>query len=346
MILTRTPYRVSLFGGGTDYPEWFNEHGGVVLGMAIDQYCYVGVKHMPPGQELLPGVPLRYRVQYSKVDNCNIVDLIKHPAVRHALLRYGMLIPPALEFHIFGDLPGRAGLGGSSAFAVGLLHALNRLFGGENYRHSVERLAADAIRLERDEIKETVGCQDQVFAAHGGFNLIRFANNNFKVSSVSIPYSRMRELERSLILVYSGTMRDAHVMAKKQVDRMGFAENRAVLTQMSALTEEAYQAVINPNIPLGAICALLDVGWSMKRRLDPDISSPQIDALYQHAISCGAVGGKLLGAGGGGFMLFFVPPERMEKFEHEVGAPCVHFRCAEHGSLTIIDEDGLEDFAQ
>lgn len=345
MILTRTPYRVSLFGGGTDYPEWFEEHGGAVLGMAIDKYCYVGVKRMPPGQELSPGVPLKYRVQYSKVDDCNTVPEIKHPAVRAALTHFGLHdtdLP--LEFHIFGDLPGRAGLGGSSAFTVGLIHALRRLRDGAGYRHSEWALAREAIQLERDEIKEMVGCQDQIFAAFGGLNHIRFhpvENDNQQAPSVErivLTDSRMRELERSLVLVYSGIMRDAHVMAQKQVGRMGLAENQQLLTEMHALTEEAYKALVGSQ-PLARIGRLLDTGWSMKRGLCPEISSPAIDALYDHALIYGAIGGKLLGAGGGGFMLFFVPPDRMPFFEQHIDAPCVHFKQAECGSLTFIDEE-------
>lgn len=329
MILTQTPYRVSLFGGGTDYPAWFNEFPGAVLGMAIDKYCYVGVKHMPPGQNL------RYRVQYSKVDDCQTAEEIKHPAVRGAL-RYFEL-DEALEFHCFGDLPGRSGLGGSSAFAVGLVHALKRLFAHRFEYQACDPwlLADEAIFLEQEIIRETVGCQDQVFAAHGGLRYITFNQEGRTLRTLELQLERLQELESSLVLVYSGTMRDAHVMAAKQV--AAFPHKHTVLGRMKAMADEGMEVLLNHR-PLTRIGEMLNEAWELKRALCPEVSTPEIDHLYEHGLRCGALGGKLLGAGGGGYMLFFVPIDEREAFLADIGAPCVFFRVAHAGTRVIIGE--------
>ena len=216
MILTRTPLRLSLFGGGTDYPAWFLEHEpGAVLGLAINRYVYMGVKRMPPGQIGADGEPLRYRVQYSHVDDCQRAEQVQHPAVR-ALLRYLPSEEP-LEFHMFADLPGRSGLGGSSACAVGLLHAVLTRQGRVS---SALDLAREAIAFEIACIGEAVGFQDQLFAALGGIRFIRFTAAGSDVSApVTLSDARRQELEASLLLVYTGSMRDAHAMATKQIER-------------------------------------------------------------------------------------------------------------------------------
>lgn len=331
MILTRTPLRVSCFGGGTDYPQWFMEHGGCVLGMAINKFVYVGVKHMPPGQLSSDGLghPLRYRVQYSKVDDCQHVDDIKHPAVR-AALKY-LKIEDSLEFHIFGDLPGRSGLGGSSVFSVGLLHALLKL-----KRLPIGDLAAEAISFEQHVVKEAVGYQDQIFAAHGGIKFITFKNGETRAEDVSISSWRRKNLEDHMILVYSGTMRDSHAMASQQIARID--KNYELLMGMKSLAMAARSYLENSDNPILDIGLMLEYTWQMKRSLAPDISSPSIDALYDKAKKLGAAGGKLLGAGGGGFMLLIVPPDRQEHFISNIGAECVKFKIVYEGSKTIIEE--------
>ena len=324
MNMTQTPYRVSLFGGGTDYREWFNEFPGAVLGMAIDKYCYVGVKRMPPGQNL------RYRVQYSKVDDCQTVDEIKHPAVRCALRYFGIDEP--LEFHCFGDLPGRSGLGGSSSFSVGVLHALKSLF-----REAVDPwlLADEAIFLEQEVIRETVGCQDQVFAAHGGLRYITFSKEGRTLRTLELKAERLRELESSLVLVYSGIMRDAHIMAAKQVACMPY--KHTVLGRMKAMADEGMETLLNHK-PVELIGHMLNEAWELKRALCPEVSTPEIDQLYEHGLRCGALGGKLLGAGGGGYMLFFVSIDKRQEFLARIEAPCVTFRVAHAGTRVVIGE--------
>lgn len=349
MILTQTPYRVSLFGGGTDYPAFFrdgaNPHGGAVLGMAIDQYCYVGVKRMPPGQlMMLPTnpwkeVPIKFRVQYSKVDDCTKAEDIKHPAVRAALKYYG-LEGEALEFHCFGDQPGRAGLGGSSAFTVGLCHALHRLFRlGMGGQFDAWNVADDAITIEQDVIPETVGCQDQVFAAHGGLNLIRFNRTFRTVHPIDLPAERLEKLAYSLVLVFSGTMRDAHVMAAKQVKEI--PNKHAVLVRMREQAERAADLLVS-NGDIDEIGHMLDEAWGLKKSITPEITTPHIDLLYGFGKMHGATGGKLLGAGGGGFMLFFVPTERRDSFESallDAKLRWVPFSVSRHGSRAIITEE-------
>lgn len=348
MILTKTPLRVSLFGGGTDYPEFFNKVPGAVLGMAIDKFCYVGVKHMPPGQESTPGTPLRYRVQYSKVDDCSEIEQIQHPAVRAALHHLKVESDVRLEFHCFSDLPGRSGLGGSSAFAVGVLHALRALLRrgyyakdlGGPYERPINHadLAAEAIYLEQHVIKETVGCQDQVFAAYGGLNLITFTSVSPRtVTPIKMDEKRLQELEQSLVLVFSGTMRDAHLMAAKQVAQI--PDKMTTLIKMAGMARVGAEILADPKRPLSELGEMLDEAWRLKRELCPEVTNNQIQSLYLRGKALGALGGKLLGAGGGGFFLFFVPPELQERFKLGIDAPCITFRVAPRGSCIIIQEE-------
>lgn len=327
MILTRTPLRVSLLGGGSDYPAHFMHHGGAVLGMAIDKYVYVGVKRMPPGQAL------RYRVQYSKVDDCQTIDDIKHPAVR-AALRY-LSIDEPLEFHIFSDLPGRSGLGGSSACAVGCLHAL-LLFKNPEVDLEPMNLGRETIAFEQFIIPEAVGCQDQLFAALGGILHIKFEVTGSVVNEMLKLDSKLAELENSLVLVYTGIMREAHILAARQIKAA--PQNATGLTALTALVADGV-ALLKSNQPLTLLGDLLNTAWYHKRNLCSDITNPHIDALYSRGMWLGASGGKLLGAGGGGFMLFFVPPEKRAAFEAGIGAPCVSFKLAPQGSEVIIEEE-------
>lgn len=333
MILVRAPMRVSLFGGGSDHPEHFLTHGGAVLGMAIDKYVYVGVKRMPPGQIGVGGVPIRYRVQYSHVDDCVRADDVQHPAVRAALRYLAALgIDEPTEFHCFADLPGRSGLGGSSSFAVGLLRALQA-----HYRlacDGAESLAREALSFERHLIQEAGGFQDQIFAALGGIQHIRFGAGT-EITPVTMVPERLQELERSLVLVYTGAMRDGHAMAAKQIDRV--ADNERLLAQLTDLTDVAATAM-RTGVNLHYIGSALDSAWRIKRRLHQDISSLEIDRLYSRGLSLGALGGKLCGAGGGGFMLFWVPVTERERFEREIGMPTVTFKVAPAGAQVLVNE--------
>lgn len=337
MILTRTPLRVSLFGGGSDYVEHSAKHGGAVLGMAVNKYVYVGVKHMPPGQLMEGDIPIKYRVQYSKVDDCARIEDVRHPAVKAALKYFGVDTP--LEFHVFGDLPGRSGLGGSSAFSVGLLHALTRLLKLPSHFDPLG-WAAEAVAFEQHMIGEAVGVQDQIFAAVGGINFIEFGEAA-SVNRVNLSPERTKELEEALILVYSGSMRDAHKMASAQIAKAEDNEARLKL-----MTDQAYIArdELQSDVPLDTLGLRLDSMWKLKRELCPGMTSPEIDALYEDGKAAGALGGKLLGAGGGGFMLFYVPKDKQESFvtaltRHTPLSHMVRFKVAAEGTKVVIDEE-------
>jgi len=299
MIISRTPFRISFFGGGTDYPAWYRDHGGTVLGATIDKYCYLTCRYLPPFFKH------RIRVVYSQIENCQMVDEIAHPAVRE-VLRY-LQIDRGVEIHHDGDLPARSGMGSSSAFTVGLLHALYALKG---QMPTKRQLAAESIQIEQEMIKETVGSQDQVLAAYGGLNHVSFLENGeISVRPVTIAAKRMRELNAHLMLFYTGIKRTASTIADTFVNDIG--SRRRQLRIMKDLVDESL-AVLNSRQDLTAFGELLHEAWQAKRSLSPSVSNSDVDDCLQLAISAGAIGGKLAGAGGGGFMLLFVPPERQD----------------------------------
>ena len=300
MIISRTPFRISFFGGGTDYPAWYRDHGGTVLGATIDKYCYLTCRYLPPFFKH------RIRVVYSQIENCQVVDEIAHPAVRE-VLRY-LQIDRGVEIHHDGDLPARSGMGSSSAFTVGLLHALYALKG---QMPTKRQLAAESIQIEQEMIKETVGSQDQVLAAFGGFNHVVFSQDGeISVKPVTLSGERLRELSSHLMLFYRGIERTASDIAGSYVADVD--GKRSQLRIMKGLVEESL-AVLNNGQDITAFGSLLDEGWQAKRSLSAKVSNAYVDELYAHAISNGALGGKLLGAGGGGFMLLFVPPSKQNQ---------------------------------
>jgi D-glycero-alpha-D-manno-heptose-7-phosphate kinase len=298
MIISRTPYRVSFFGGGTDYPTWYTKHGGAVLATAIDKYCYLTCRYLPPFFEH------RIRVVYSRIESCQTVDEIAHPVVRAALLHLG--VGRGVEIHHDGDLPARSGMGSSSAFTVGLLHALCALEGRMATR---ETLAQASIHLEQNVLQETVGCQDQVLAAYGGFNHITFLpDGSFAVRPVTIARERVAELQSHLMLFYTGVVRTASTVASSYVRELDQTRRRQ-LRLVRDMVEEAL-GILHGHGDLWAFGELLHESWMAKRSLSAAVSTGEIDAMYDAARGAGAVGGKLTGAGGGGFLLLFVPPER------------------------------------
>ncbi len=297
MIISRTPFRISFFGGGTDYPLWYRQHGGVVLGGAIDKYCYLTCRYLPPFFEH------RIRITYSVIESCQSVDEIVHPAVRETL-RF-LKIDRGVEIHHDGDLPARSGMGSSSAFSVGLLHALHALRGDFVGKH---QLALEGIHMEQDLLKETVGSQDQVFAAYGGVNTIQFhPSGDISVRPLTIPRTRLTELNDHLLLVFTGIVRTASEVAGSYVPEID--ERKRQLRMMMNLVEEA-TAILTGTGAIKTFGELLHETWMEKRSLGGAVSKPAIDEMYNEARAAGAVGGKLLGAGGGGFLLFFAPPER------------------------------------
>lgn len=332
MIISRTPFRLSFLGGGTDYPAWFRAHGGAVLAATIDKYCYLTCRYLPPFFEH------RFRVVYSRVELTQEAREIAHPAVRAALLSHG--IERGLEIHHDGDLPARSGMGSSSAFSVGLLHALHAL---EGSIPTPRRLAAEAIDLEQRRLGETVGCQDQVMAAHGGLNQVLFQPvGDYSIRPITLCPNRMGELNDSLMLFYTGIQRTASDIASTYVE--GIESRARQLCFLQSLVEEGMR-VLNSSGSLNEFGRLLHEAWMAKRSLSSAVTNSQVDELYEAATSAGAVGGKLTGAGGGGFLLLFVPPERQRRVRERLRRLIhVPFRFEFEGSR-IIYFDPEPDYA-
>jgi D-glycero-alpha-D-manno-heptose-7-phosphate kinase len=300
MIISRTPFRISLFGGGTDYPAWFREHGGAVIGTTIDKYCYISVRRLPPFFKY------RSRIVYSQVELVSEVSEIQHPAVRGVLSERGTTA--GLEIHHDADLPARSGLGSSSSFTVGLLNALYALDG---LMVAKSDLAREAIRIEQEVLKESVGCQDQLWAAHGGFNRIDFdQDGSIAVSPIILDSRRRQELLLSMMLFFTGFSRFASDFAEDQLKNLG--RRKTQLKAIRTMVDEAANILANGRDSIHELGKLLHESWLLKRELADTVSNTQIDEIYQAGRAAGALGGKLLGAGGGGFMVFLVEPDRRE----------------------------------
>ena len=331
MIITKTPFRISFFGGGTDYPAWFNENKGSVLGTTIDKYCYISCRCLPPFFEH------KHRIAYSKVETVKTVSEIQHPAVR-AILEY-MGINNGMEIHHDGDLPARTGLGSSSSFTVGLLHALYAMKGE---MLSKKRLALEAIHIEKDILKENVGLQDQVFASVGGFKKIDFIDKaTFHEMPITIANKRFDELRDHLMLFFTGISRFASTIAEKKIKNI--PNRKKELTLMCEMVEEGI-SILTSDTNLCEFGQLLHESWKLKRSLSDGITTPFIDDIYSSAMDAGAIGGKLLGAGGGGFMLIFAKPQdqpaikkRLRKFLS------VPFEFDRLGSQVIVFQPGILD---
>jgi D-glycero-alpha-D-manno-heptose-7-phosphate kinase len=289
---------MSFFGGGTDYPAWFRENGGKVLATTIDKYCYISVRELPPFFEH------KTRIVYSIIESVNKVDEIVHPAVKATLNYHGC--SKGLEIHHDGDLPAKSGLGSSSSFTVGLVHALRAL---EGKISSKDQLARDAIHIEQNLIGENVGSQDQISAAYGGFNKIEFhQNGTFDVEQVILPAHRREELSNHLMMFFTGFTRFASEIAGSQIQNMNNKSKE--LRKMGEMVEQAFDILQDEKSSIEAFGELLDENWSYKRSLSDLVTTSEIDLIYANAKKAGAIGGKILGAGGGGFMLLFVPPDK------------------------------------
>ncbi|WP_088243807.1 GHMP kinase [Calothrix rhizosoleniae] len=297
MLISRAPVRISFFGGGTDYPEYFLHHGGAVLATAIDKFSYVTASPFPSHL-----FDYSMRVSYRKVELVKNIEEIEHNVYRECLKFCGL--EKDIELHNVADLPAFTGLGSSSTFTVSLLHALHS-FKGEFVR-PVD-LAYEAIYVERNLIKDQVGCQDQVMAAMGGFNLVEFrTEEDIIVNRVPISPKRLEEFEQHLFIVFTGIRRKAADVVVKQLKKV--ASNTNTLKDMRAMVDKGWD-ILTSNRQLSEFGELLHRAWIAKRSLDSCISNQEIDQIYQLGIDSGALGGKLLGAGAGGFMLFFAPPE-------------------------------------
>jgi D-glycero-alpha-D-manno-heptose-7-phosphate kinase len=327
MVITSTPLRISFFGGGTDYPVWYREHGGAVLATTIDKSCYITCRWLPPFFEY------HSRVSYSRVENVSANASIEHPSVRGCLQFMG--VEEGVEVHHVADLPARTGLGTSSAFTVGLLHGLYALKNQMRDKHS---LAMEAITVEQDILKEAVGAQDQVSAAYGGFNRIDFnTDGSVDVNRILMPGGRLEELEGHLALYFTGFSRIASEIAQEQLRQT--PNKTRELDTMLALVDEAEAIVTNPKCPITDFGRLLHQSWNIKRTLTQRITNPAIDEIYEAGLSAGALGGKLLGAGGGGFMVFFVPPERREALRERLKKLlCIPFKFSTRGTHVVLYE--------
>jgi D-glycero-alpha-D-manno-heptose-7-phosphate kinase len=324
MIISKTPFRISFFGGGTDYPVWYNEHSGAVLATTIDKYCYITCRYLPPFFEH------KFRLVYSKMEQTQNIQEIQHPSIR-ATLGY-MGIDQGVEIHHDADLPARTGLGSSSSFTVGLLHTLYAL----NGRMITKRkLTLDAIHVEQDIIKENVGSQDQTCAAFGGFNKIEFGGEHrIQVHPITLHPKKCQNLQNHLMLFYTGISRFASEIAGEQVKKT--PDKKGELTRMQAMVDESIDILNSSDSGISDFGRLLHENWNLKRSLTDKISTPQIDKIYNNAIESGALGGKLLGAGGGGFILFFVEPEHQPAVKEKLKSLLhVPFKFENQGSQII-----------
>lgn len=324
MIIVRTPLRVSLFGGGTDFPEFFNAYGGGVIGSAIDKYIYHTISHFPSWL-----FEHKIRFAYRVVEHVPDVEHIQHKPFRE-ILKYHQIYEN-IEVNLASDLPSFTGLGSSSTFTVGLIKGLNA-FKGKLIE--MNDLAKTAIHIERNVLRESVGYQDQIFASYGGFNHIRFfGNDEFSVERININETLTKELSENLVMFYTGMTRRATEIEKGKIQRIN--HNLIALDRMRECVYEA-RTILSVGNSLDDIGHLLDETWKLKRSLSDDVSNHRIDEAYQFGLSHGALGGKLLGAGGGGFLLFYVPKQKQVRFRQAFsGMHEVKFSLNAQGSTII-----------
>lgn len=299
MIITKTPFRMSFFGGGTDMPAFFNEHGGAVISTTFDKYCYVNVRHLPRFFDYST------ELSYSKTERVTDINDIEHPAIREAMK---MLDMHEIRLTYEADLPARSGLGTSSSFAVGMLNAFYALKG--KYADK-KRLADEAIYLERVLCQEVGGWQDQIAASFGGFNRINFNADGYEVLPVIISPERKRQLNDNLMMFFTGFTRFSSDVQKAN-SASSTEEKKARLKKMYGLVDEAEAVLTDKNRDLDDFGRLLDTTWRLKKGTGGSVSTDSIDAMYEKGIAAGAFGGKLLGAGGGGFLVFYVQPEKQD----------------------------------
>lgn len=302
MIISKTPVRVSFFGGGTDYPDYFKIYGGSVLSTTIDKYIYITVMKTNVFSDF------KYRISYSRLETCKTLEEIEHPVVRAAIQH--MNIPYGLEINIISDLPARTGIGSSSSFTVGLLHALYALTGK---MVSKKQLAEEAIYIEQVLLQERVGVQDQLAAAYGSLNHMIFRENNLQVNPVIISKERKKLLESNLMMFYTGLSRYASVILEEQVKKTQDKTINTELKDIRDMVDEGLSILCDTDKDINQFGTLLHKGWMKKKTLSSAISNNFLDEIYEKAMNAGAIGGKLLGAGGGGFFVFFVPPQKQDE---------------------------------
>jgi len=324
MVISRTPFRISFFGGGTDYPTWYREHPGATLNVTIDKYCYLTCGYLPPFFDC------KHRIVYSKREMVKTVGQIQHPAVRETL-RF-LKIKKGVSIQHVGDLPARSGLGSSSAFTVGLLNALYAVLGR---MVSKKQLAMEAIEIEQKWMKENVGSQDQVITAFGGLNKTTYrGDRNIEVTPVTLEPKRVKFFHDHLMLYFTGFSRLATEIAGEQIKNI--PHKTVELKTMYKMVDEALGILTAQRLRLDVFGRLLHEAWKIKRTLSSKITTPTIDAVYARARRAGALGGKILGAGGGGFLLLFVAPERQPRVRQVMRSLlCVPFKFDDLGSQII-----------
>lgn len=323
MIISRTPFRISFFGGGSDYPGYYKESGGAVLSVSIDKFCYISCRLLPPFFDH------KYLIVYTKRETVDKISDIQHPSVRETI-RF-MKENRGLSIHHEGDLPARTGIGSSSAFTVGLLNALHALKGKIV---SKKQLALEAIHIEQNMIKENVGSQDQVIAAFGGLNKIEFRkDSNIEVTPITISTDKLNFLQKHLMLFFTGFSRISSEVAAEHIKAI--PRKKRDLKLMHSMVDEAV-GILNTHKNFDDFGKLLHENWNLKRSLTGKVSNPYIDDIYQTARSAGAIGGKLLGAGGGGFMIFFAKPQQQNKIREKLkNLLCAPFKFEYSGSQII-----------
>lgn len=324
MILIRTPFRISFFGGGTDYPIWYEKHFGLTISTTINKYNYINIRELPPFFDY------NYRIRCYLTEEVKKLDQIKHPVVREALKLFKL--KKGFEIVHYADLPARAGLGSSSAFSVGFLHAL-LLF--QNRIVTKRKLALEAINLEQNILGESVGSQDQTIASYGGLNQIKFNKSKvFQVKKILLSKKRFKTLEDRLLLCFTGFTRNAEKIAKFQILNIPFKERE--LLKILDIANEGKKILLNPLMSLDNFGNLLNEQWYIKKNLTNKISNQKIDDIYDTAIKAGALGGKLLGAGGGGFMLFYARKENHNQIKNALKEKLfVPFKFEKNGSQVI-----------
>lgn len=305
MIISKTPFRMSFFGGGTDMKEYFNEYGGAVISTTIDKYCYVTVRHLPRFFDYST------ELSYSKIERVKDIEEIQHPSIKNAMK---MLDMHELRITYEADLPARSGLGTSSSFAVGMLNAFYALKG--KYA-SKKKLADEAIRLERELCNEAGGWQDQIAASFGGLNRIDFKDNQYTVRPIIISPERKEKLNSNLLMFFTGFTRFSSAIQKSN-NETNSEEKLNTLKQMYEMVDEAEDILTNKERDLDDFGRLMNKSWELKKKTGKAITNSDIDRLYERGMKAGALGGKLLGAGGGGFLVFYVQDDCKKKVMEEM----------------------------
>lgn len=332
MIISKTPYRISFFGGGSDYPEWYLKNGGVVISSTINKYIYISCRELPPFFRH------KHRLVYSKIEIIKHISQIKHSVVKKALEQiFNNYKEKGLEMHYDGDFPSRSGIGSSSSFVVGLLNVLNNFY---NIKISKDFLANQSLLLEQKILKETVGSQDQIAATYGGFNEIIFKKNgNFKVNPLITDKSVLKKLEDNMILVFTGVRKKsktANNIAKTYVSKLGKKKKKNII-EIIKHAKIAKKLLIEKNF--NDFGLLLDETWKAKKELSNSVTSYKLDSIYKLGLKNGALGGKLLGAGGAGFFLFYLPETKREFFLKAFNNfTCIPFKFEQEGSTIIFND--------